>query len=530
MNCQLSHSCEIVLHGDRTTHGVSAAGEKFGSKGIVVFGELNLVGQTRSSSWSKLKSHVESGASSFVVQNVGDFKKGDKIVVSPTDFDPNHAEIVTITKVVGHTLYVNIPFAHRHRCDIEKTEDTGIVCGEVGLLSRNVRIRGGGADVADSFHSLYEHEYGATVTVARRASIVSGSAVYERGRVNAQHVGFVNCGQAGFDDRHCLYFSSGLGSDGALSQINHVSFDYMFSSAVYVGKNVAGVRVADCVGYKSLGSMFVVAAGAGGSNAIVRTLSVLVVTVQTHRGAELRSFLGNVFWRHYPANFDVQAKGTTVTDNIAAGSERVGFKGWGAPCQTTPGGRMLLSWQWDRNEAHSTSIGTASLGDCPVAAMCYTNFKGWYNWDFGMWGSVTCSVHVQNAQMSDNGVAIHYGIGGPDSLSFLYGDKRFSLSDSTIVGLSDPSHCDQHRDTVQPTKHDKWSFKSKERRTGTCLPSSCDVLSILAAHFKTQMCFYPFIRPFLVYFSFLICESKLQLPHRFDVGHIYKGTQYVDSF
>ena len=65
-----------------------------------------------------------------------------------------------------------------------------------------------------------------------------------------------------------------------------------------------------------------------------------------------------------------------------------------------------------------------------------------------------CSVTVKQAHMSDNGVAIHYGIGGPDSLSFLYADRRFSLIDSTLVGISDPSKCVEHRDFYRPPKYD----------------------------------------------------------------------------
>ena len=181
-------------------------------------------------------------------------------------------------------------------------------------------------------------------------------------------------------------------------------------------------------------------------------------------GAELRSNLNNVFWRHHPANFDVQVKGI-FTDNVAAGSERVGFKGWGSPCLSSSD----PNWKWDRNEAHSTMIGTASLGSCPATELCYSNFKGWYNWNFGMWGSVTCSIHVKNAQLSDNTIAVHYGIGGPDSLAFRYGDMRFSLKYSTLVGTSDPSKCKVHRDEFCPPKKDKWAWSNGRGRTGLML-------------------------------------------------------------
>ena len=280
VECHLSHMCEIVLHGDRFTDGVEAGGSKYGAKGIVVYGELNLWGPKRETSWTKLSAHVEPGATTLAVANVGDFKIGDKIVVSSTDFDANHAETFVITHVQGNTLSLSAAVTHRHRCDTHHGVPT---CGEVGLLSRSVRIRGGDANAADSYHSLYEHEFGATITITRRASVVGGNTKWERGRVSARNVGIFDCGQGGFDDRHCLYFAPGLGGDGALSEIKHVSFDFMFAAASYVAKGVSGVRVEDCVGYKSLGSMFVVDSGAGSLNAIVRTLSVLVVTIQTHR-------------------------------------------------------------------------------------------------------------------------------------------------------------------------------------------------------------------------------------------------------
>ena len=117
MGCQLAHSCEIVLHGDRFTDGVEAGGSKFGAKGIVVFGELNLVGPKRTSTFTKLATHVEIGSMFLQVKDVGDFKTGDKIVVSATDFDANHAETFHVTKVQGTTLHLNKAVSHRHRCD-----------------------------------------------------------------------------------------------------------------------------------------------------------------------------------------------------------------------------------------------------------------------------------------------------------------------------------------------------------------------------------------------------------------------------
>ena len=245
--------------------------------------------------------------------------------------------------------------------------------------------------------SLYEHEFGATVTVAKRAHMVSGMVEYEIGSIDARGAFFEACGQGGFDDRHCIYFSPGLGSEGARSRVVSSSFDYMLGSAVSVGRGVSGVLVDGVVGYSSLGSMFVVDSGAGAGNAIVNTLSAKVVCIQTHRGKALKSNLQKVMWPNWPANFDIQVKGR-FTGNVAAGSERLGFKGWGAqscsvPETTTkldPNDRFGLAqiqvptpWQWKNNEAHGTMIGSASLGtSClGVSSMCFPSFTAWNNWN-----------------------------------------------------------------------------------------------------------------------------------------------------
>ena len=165
VHCQVAYNCEIVIHGDRFTNGVEAGGTKFGSKSIAVFGYFHLEGKRRTSSWTKLKLTSKIGSTSLSVQNPGDFQKGDRIVVTSTDFDPNHAEIFTIKSVNGNQIIINKPLTQKHRCDDSSSSSSNIVCGEVGLLSQSVSVRGGDSNVADSFHSLYEHEYGVSIKV-----------------------------------------------------------------------------------------------------------------------------------------------------------------------------------------------------------------------------------------------------------------------------------------------------------------------------------------------------------------------------
>ena len=89
-----------------------------------------------------------------------------------------------------------------------------------------------------------------------------------------------------------------------------------------------------------------------------------------------------------------------------------------------------------------------------------------------MWGSVSSSVSVSNVILSDNGIGVHYGIG--DSASPTTSDKRFTLFDSTIVGISDNTKCEKHKDYQQPLKHDRWSFSSYSLRIGLMLATFSD--------------------------------------------------------
>ena len=102
--------------------------------------------------------------------------------------------------------------------------------------------------------------------------------------------------------------------------------------------------------------------------------------------------------------------------------------------------------------------------------MCYPNFVAWNNWNFGIWGAQTASVRVTGLRAANNGIAVHFGVGGPDSLSHKYADKSFRLDNSLIFGFSgavdDPHACSEH---MRPPKKDMWAFSASRPRTGLML-------------------------------------------------------------
>jgi cell migration-inducing and hyaluronan-binding protein len=54
--------------------------------------------------WTRLASSAASGSAQLQLEDAPDWRAGDKLVVASTDFDPNHAEVVTIASVSGATV------------------------------------------------------------------------------------------------------------------------------------------------------------------------------------------------------------------------------------------------------------------------------------------------------------------------------------------------------------------------------------------------------------------------------------------
>ena len=109
-----------------------------GDRGIMMLnGTLELHGD-RTNTWTKLAETAKAGASRIEVLDAKGWRKGDEIVLASTDFNPRQAEKRTITAVSGNTLTLDKPLDYMHFGEITFGVDER---GEVGLLSRNIRIR-----------------------------------------------------------------------------------------------------------------------------------------------------------------------------------------------------------------------------------------------------------------------------------------------------------------------------------------------------------------------------------------------------
>lgn len=143
-----AHRLDVVLQGTRPGTGVvdGHMGRKFLAARAP--GVIELHGNPRKS-WTQLAATAGAGVSSITLAEAVDWHQGDKIVIAPTRANPGEGEVVTISSITGAGTVVNFAPALTH---VHFGQSTPYSYGgsswtlderaEVGLLSRNIRIRG----------------------------------------------------------------------------------------------------------------------------------------------------------------------------------------------------------------------------------------------------------------------------------------------------------------------------------------------------------------------------------------------------
>src|SRR5438067_6698902 len=129
---------------DEDISGIGGTNDR-SDRGIMLMGgTLNLHGN-RTNSWTKLSKTAEAGSNSIEVLNAAGWRVGDEIVLASTDFDPHQAERRTIAAIRGNTITLDKKLDYMHFGKITFNVDER---GEVGLLTRNIRLQAS-ADAAE---------------------------------------------------------------------------------------------------------------------------------------------------------------------------------------------------------------------------------------------------------------------------------------------------------------------------------------------------------------------------------------------
>ena len=115
----------------------------YGDKYIVVpnGGRFELHGKRRRS-WTTLEETASIGATTITLARAV-WKPGDQLVIAPTNYEMDQAEVVTVASRTGNVVTLTEPLAWEHYCGTDKYAGKTITeCAEVGLLSHNIVIRG----------------------------------------------------------------------------------------------------------------------------------------------------------------------------------------------------------------------------------------------------------------------------------------------------------------------------------------------------------------------------------------------------
>src|SRR3954469_8983833 len=87
---------------DEDISGVGGNTDKVDRGIMLMGGTLNLHGENRQNTWSKLSATANAGSTSIQVLSAAGWRAGDEIVLASTDFDPRQAERRTISAVSGN--------------------------------------------------------------------------------------------------------------------------------------------------------------------------------------------------------------------------------------------------------------------------------------------------------------------------------------------------------------------------------------------------------------------------------------------
>ena len=303
-----THKATITLTDTVPNEDINTMGDR----GIMMLnGTLELHGD-RTNTWTKLARTAKAGTSKIDVLDAAGWRKGDVIVLASTDFDPYQAERRTIAAVGGNALTLDKPLQYMHYGEVTYGVDER---GEVGLLTRNIKIQ-----ASDDAEKSY---FGGHIMA------MAGSTVHVSG------VELNRMGQNMHLARYPMHWHIVGDAPGQYFQNSSIHDTYSRCLTVH-GTN--DLRIQNNVTYNNVGHCFFLEDAVEHGNQFVRNLAILTkchpdgkpcvptdlsLAHQSPAGQQAKDILipsdntASSFWITNPDN--------TYIDNVAAGSEAIGF-------------------------------------------------------------------------------------------------------------------------------------------------------------------------------------------------------------
>ena len=431
-----------------------------GDRGIlIVGGSLSLHGD-RENAWTRLAETAETGSTSIDVLDASNWRVGDEIVLASTDYNPRQAETRLIAGISGNTLTLDQPLDYMHFGEITYGVDER---GEVGLLTRNIKVQGS-ADAAASYFG------GHIMAMAGSSMHVSGVELNRMG----QHMELA---------RYPIHWH--INGDAQGQYIRNSAIHDTFNRCVTV-HGTDNLRIENNVTYNNVGHCFFMEDGIETGNEFVRNLAIQTKCHPTmdcvpvnlapngEIDAENRQALRQISFSgehtllpsdNTAASYWITNPDNTFVDNVAAGSDETGFwfslpehpngafLGTEASLNTWPRRTPLRAFRgnvahsnfdgfmFDRNINEDNTFDLSFSAYTPLENPAdpysemveshFENLTAYKNRNGGIWGRG--ELHVfSNAKLADNAIGMTHSTG-------TFGSERFTsrLIDSLVVGETD---------------------------------------------------------------------------------------------
>ena len=284
------HRAIITLTGNNPNEDQMGMGTKVIG---VMGGVLELHGEPRKG-WTKLAQTAPRGANQITVLDAPDWRVGDRIVLASTDYNPEQAEVHIIRAISGNTITLEGQLRYPHFGAITFGVDQR---GEVGLLSRNILIRGDDSSTSSGFGGHIMAMQGSTMRI-------SGVELHRKGQRNLL-------------GRYPVHWHLMGRTPG--QYIKNSSIHESFNRCITV-HGTSEIEVVGNVTYNTLGHCYFLEDGAETKNLIEGNLGIL-----TRRPDERRGERALIPTDRTPATFWITHPDNIVRNNVAAGSHHTGF-------------------------------------------------------------------------------------------------------------------------------------------------------------------------------------------------------------
>ncbi|MCX5905925.1 MAG: hypothetical protein NTY64_01715 [Deltaproteobacteria bacterium] len=344
----------------------------FGKKGANY--DKNLSPSSSGTSWVRLAQTVSPKEIAVKVERPVDWQKGDRIVLTTTDYLPGHSEMLTIDdiddsktlleidkKVDGKNVDIEYPHngqKYSLAAVPKRLRDDGFKLSEaetraaVALLTRNIRIVSEGDNYNDGFYDQ---------KLSDNKRYFGGHTIVRQGfkQYQVQGVEFYQLGQGGRLAHAPVNFLMAMAvPDG--TYLRDCSIHDSMSHWVEL-RGTQKVLLERNVGFKSIGHGFVLADGTETENQLLNNIGIYArpgvayqdnprnvpgITAKVQdTGANLLKFAGDVI---HPSVFFIMNGYNTLEGNMAAGAGTCGSCYWFAPARMSGLSiNKLYSYDWE---------------------------------------------------------------------------------------------------------------------------------------------------------------------------------------